>query len=80
VRRVAVLGANALDAAELEDADEVIVLDPSPDALLAAFAHVGDPRFAFQLGGLPVLPLPDRWVDAVDGAGEGDSELERVRR
>jgi hypothetical protein len=80
VKRVAILGAGAVAAAELGDVDEVIVLDPSPDALLAALAELADPRFAFQLGGLPVLPLPDGWVDEVDGVQPGDPELDRVCR
>jgi hypothetical protein len=80
VRRVAVIGAGALDATSLVDADEVIVVDPSLDALLAALDDVSDPRYAFQLGELPVLPFRDHWVDEVDGPTSVDPELERIRR
>jgi hypothetical protein len=80
VRRVAVIGTGALDVSSLVDADEVIVLDPSPEALLAALDDVSDPRYAFQLGALPVLPLPDHWVDEIDGPTSVDPELERIRR
>ncbi len=82
MRRVAVLGAAAADASArpLAEADEIVVLDPSPAALLGVLEEVADPRYAFLLGGLPVLPLPDAWVDEVIGAEGDDAELARVRR
>ena len=80
-RRVAVLGAGAVDAVADVDADEVIVLDPSADELLAVLDRVQDPRYAFLLGELPVLPLPDGWVDEILGADpDTNAELDRVRR
>jgi hypothetical protein len=82
MRRVAVLGAAALDGAAIDDADEIVVLDPSPAALLDVLADVQDARYAFLLGELPVLPLPDAWVDDVVGADADadDDELARIRR
>jgi len=81
MRRVAVLGAAAVDPQVVDGVDEVIVLDPSPGALLELLARVRDARYAFLLGELPVLPLPDAWVDDVVGAeGVGDPELARIRR
>ena len=80
-RRVAVLGAATVDDAAVGEADEVIVLDPSAEELLAALERVRDPRYAFLLGGLPVLPLPDAWVDEVVGApADANGELVRVQR
>ena len=80
MRRVAVVGAAAVDAAAVEEAAEVIVVDPSPGALLDVLTTVRDPRYSFLLGELPVLPLPDAWVDAVLGAAADDPEVARVRR
>jgi ubiquinone/menaquinone biosynthesis C-methylase UbiE len=80
MRRVAIIGAAAVDDAACEDADEVVVLDPSPDALLAAYERLADPRCSFLLGEPPVLPLPDASVDTVVGAAEDGAELARVRR
>jgi hypothetical protein len=80
-RRVAVLGAASVEGAAVADADEVIVLDPSAEKLLAVLDRVQDPRYAFLLGELPVLPLPDAWVDEIVGAPtEANGELTRVRR
>lgn len=79
MRRVAVLGARVVEREALEGVDDVIVLDPSPDALLGALERLADPRCSFLLGGLPTLPLPDDWVDDVLGDGE-DPELDRIRR
>jgi ubiquinone/menaquinone biosynthesis C-methylase UbiE len=83
IRRVVVLGAAAAERAaadEADEADEVIVVDPSPRALLDALGRLADPRVAFLLGELPVLPLPDGWVDAVVGAENGHPELDRISR
>jgi ubiquinone/menaquinone biosynthesis C-methylase UbiE len=78
---VAVIGAAAVDAVALEDAEEVIVLDSSPDELLAAYERLADARCSFLLGAPPVLPLPDAWVDAVVGAEAASAtDLERVCR
>ena len=80
-RRIAVLGVESADPAALEGADEVIVLDPSAEELLGLLEQVRDPRYSFLLGELPVLPLPDHWVDEIVGADAlADSELARVRR
>jgi hypothetical protein len=78
-RRVAVLGAAAARDVSLEAVDEVVVLDPSPDALLALLDEVHDARWSFQLGALPVLPLPDGYVQLVVG-GDGGDEVRRVQR
>jgi len=80
MRRVAVLGVGALDGAATNEADEVIVVDPSPAALLEVLARVQDGRYAFLLGELPVLPLPDAWVDEIVGASGDDPEVTRIRR
>jgi hypothetical protein len=77
--RIAVLGAaNARE--EFAGADEVIVLDPSPAELERLLAEDHDPRFTYLLGELPVLPLPDAWVDEIVGADGDDPEVCRVRR
>jgi hypothetical protein len=78
--RVAVLGAAHARDGSFAGADEVIVLDPSPAALEQLLAEDYDPRFTYLLGELPVLPLPDGWVDDVVGADADDPELRRVRR
>ena len=79
--RVAVLGASHARDGTFEGADEVIVLDPSPAALERLLADDHDPRFAYLLGELPVLPLPDGWVDeVVGGDGSADPELRRILR
>jgi hypothetical protein len=77
--RIAVLGA-ANARAPFPGADEVIVLDPSPAELERLLAEDHDPRFTYLLGELPVLPLPDAWVDEFVGADGDDPELSRVRR
>jgi hypothetical protein len=78
--RVAVLGASHARDGAFAGADEVIVLDPSPDALERLLAEDHDPRFTYLLGELPVLPLPDGWVDEVVGAEGEDAELRRILR
>jgi hypothetical protein len=81
-RRVAVLGADRAPsyAARLDGVEEVIVIDPSPEALLRAFEEVRDPIWSFLIGALPVLPLPDAFVDDVLGADDGGDEVVRVSR
>jgi hypothetical protein len=81
-RRVAVLGVETAraEAARLEGAEEVILLDPSPDALLRTLGEVRDPIWSFLIGALPVLPLPDAFVDEVVGADDGSGEVARVSR
>jgi hypothetical protein len=80
--RVAVLGAAHARDGDFPEADEIIVLDPSPTALERLLAEDHDPRYTYLLGELPVLPLPDAWVDDVVGADTEteDAELRRVRR
>lgn len=80
--RAAVLGAAAARAglASLDGYDEIVVLDPSVDALEALVRELRDPRVAFLLGGLPVLPLPDASVDVVVGADAAEPEAARVLR
>jgi hypothetical protein len=79
MRRVAVLGAALARDTPVGDVDEVVVLDPSPTALLALMHEVSEPCWTFQLGALPVLPLPNGYVDAVVGGDDGD-EVRRVTR
>ena len=77
--RIAVLGAaHAHDP--LPEADEIVVIDPDAHALVRLLREVGDPRFSYLLGELPVLPLPDAWVDAIVGADGEDPELRRISR
>jgi hypothetical protein len=78
--RVAVLGAAHARDGAFAGADEVIVLDPSPAELERLLAEDRDPRFTYLLGELPVLPLPDAWVDEIVGAAGDEPELRRVRR
>jgi ubiquinone/menaquinone biosynthesis C-methylase UbiE len=80
VKRVAVLGAGAAAGVSLDGTEEVVVLDPSPQALLELRERVRQPGWSFQLGALPVLPLPDASVDVVVGAAADDPEVVRVCR
>ena len=79
---VAVLGAEAArrSLAQFDDYDEIVVLEPSVDALEGLLAELADPRLDYVLGALPVLPLPDRSVDLVIGADVDDPEVARVLR
>jgi ubiquinone/menaquinone biosynthesis C-methylase UbiE len=80
IARVLVLGAAAVEGASLEDAAEVVIIDPSPDALLALLEHARDPRYSYLLGELPVLPLPDDAVDAIVGAAVEPASAAEVAR
>jgi hypothetical protein len=79
---VAVLGAEAArrSLAQFDDYDEIVVLEPSVDALEGLLLELADPRLDYVLGALPVLPLPDRSVDLVIGADVDDPEVARVLR
>jgi ubiquinone/menaquinone biosynthesis C-methylase UbiE len=77
----AILGAahvrDALD--KLDGYDEIVVIDPSVEALEALEAELADPRLDYLLGGLPVLPLPDGSIDLVVGEfPPDDPEITRV--
>jgi hypothetical protein len=81
-RVIAVLGAGAARASldAFDGFDEIVILEPSPDALETLLADLADPRLDYLLGELPVLPLPDRSVDRVVGADAADPEVARVLR
>jgi hypothetical protein len=77
----AILGADLVRAVlgELDGYDEIVVIDPSVDALERLEAELADPRLDYLLGGLPVLPLPDASVSRVVGDfSPGDPEIARV--
>ena len=59
--------------------DDVLVLDGSAARLERVEAELRDPRLWFLIGDSDVIPLPDRSVDAVLGAG-ASPEVERVGR
>ena len=78
---VAILGASLVAAVlpELGAYDEIVVIDPSADALERLEAELTDPRLDYLLGGLPVLPLPDGSVTRVVGDfAPDDPEIARV--
>ena len=79
---IAVLGAATArkSLASFGDFDEVLILEPSVDELERLLHELADPRLDYLLGELPVLPLPDRSVDCVIGAQDGDPEVARVLR
>ena len=81
-RTVAVLGAAAARRAlgALGGFDEIVVLEPSVDALEELMHELRDPRLDYLLGELPVLPLPDASVDVLVGADAADPEARRVLR
>ena len=84
-RTVAVLGAaaarRALAGADGFDGfDEIVVLEPSVDALEELMHELRDPRLDYLLGELPVLPLPDASVDLLVGADATHPEAQRVLR
>jgi len=81
-RTAAVLGAAAARTAlpELAGFEEIVVLEPSVDALEELMHELRDPRLDYVLGSLPVLPLPDASVDLLVGADPGHDEVRRVLR
>ena len=77
----AILGASRVREAlpELDAFDEIVVIDPSAEALEELETELSDPRLDYLLGELPVLPLPDASVDRVVGDfAPGDPEIARV--
>jgi ubiquinone/menaquinone biosynthesis C-methylase UbiE len=64
--------------AELGDYDEIVVIDPSAEALERLESELADPRLDYLLGELPVLPLPDASVDLLVGADAAHAEVARV--
>jgi hypothetical protein len=81
VRAAAVLGAARAAAAlaELDGFDEIVVIEPSVDALERLETELADPRIDYLLGELPVLPLPDGSVQRVVGEFDPDDpEVARV--
>ena len=64
-RTAAILGADVARTAvaELGDFDEIVILEPSVDALELLVEELADPRLDYLLGELPVLPLPDARTD-----------------
>lgn len=66
--------------AMLDGFDEIVVLDPSDEALVRLIHELGDPRLDYLIGELPVLPLPDKSVDRVVGAPPDHPEVARVTR
>jgi hypothetical protein len=80
-RTAAILGADAARAAleTLGDFDEIVVLEPSVDALEELIEELADPRLDYLLGELPVLPLPDASIHRVVGDfSSDDPEVARV--
>ena len=76
-----ILGADLVRGAlvELEGFDEIVVVDPSADALERLEAELGDPRLDYLLGELPVLPLPDGSISRIVGDfSPDDPEIARV--
>ena len=76
-----ILGADLVRGvlAELDGYDEIVVIDPSVDALERLEAELADPRLDYLLGALPVLPLPDASVARVVGEfSPDDPEIARV--
>jgi ubiquinone/menaquinone biosynthesis C-methylase UbiE len=80
--KAAILGSGLVRDAlpKLEDYEEIVVIDPSVEALEELEAELSDPRLDYLLGELPVLPLPDASVDLVVGEyADDDAEIARVR-
>ena len=80
-RTAVILGAGAVEAAlaELGEFDEIVVIDPSAEALERLEAELDDPRLDYLLGELPVLPLPDGSVHRILGdCSPDDPEIARV--
>ena len=78
----AILGAETARTAlaELGEYDEIVILEPSVDALEELIHELADPRLDYLLGELPVLPLPDGSVDRLVGGSSDDPEVARVTR
>jgi phospholipid N-methyltransferase len=77
----AILGASRVREAlrGLDAYDEIVVIDPSAEALERLEDELDDPRLDYLLGGLPVLPLPDASVHRVVGDfAPDDPEITRV--
>ena len=77
----AILGASLVADVlpELGEYDEIVVIDPSVEALERLEAELADPRLDYLLGALPVLPLPDGSVARVVGDfAPDDAEIARV--
>jgi hypothetical protein len=81
-RTAAVLGAAAARQAlaGLGGYEEIVVLEPSVDALEELMHELRDPRLDYILGALPVLPLPDASIDLLVGADPDHAEVRRVLR
>jgi ubiquinone/menaquinone biosynthesis C-methylase UbiE len=65
--------------AELAQDELLIVVDSSADRLEELQRRYPDPRITFLIGDGHVIPVPDRAVDRVLGAGS-EAELHRVLR
>ena len=81
MRTAAILGADAVRGAlpGLAGFDEIVVIDPSVDALEQLEAELEDARLDYLLGELPVLPLPDGSIHLVLGDfSPDDPEIARV--
>jgi|SoimicmetaTmtLPB_FD_contig_51_4105830_length_577_multi_2_in_0_out_0_2 ubiquinone/menaquinone biosynthesis C-methylase UbiE len=78
---VLVLDCDLLPAAleELGDDELLIAVDPSADRLDELLRRYPDPRISFLIGDGNVIPVPDRSVDKVLGAGSA-AEISRVVR
>jgi ubiquinone/menaquinone biosynthesis C-methylase UbiE len=79
---VAILGADRVREVlgELGDYDEIVVIDPSAEALERLESELADPRLDYLLGELPVLPLPDASIDRIVGDfPPDDPEIARVK-
>ena len=77
----AILGADRVREVlpELDGYDEIVVIDPSAEALERLEAELADPRLDYLLGELPVLPLPDASVSRIVGDfSPDDPEIARV--
>jgi ubiquinone/menaquinone biosynthesis C-methylase UbiE len=80
--KAAILGSGLVRDAlpKLDEYEEIVVIDPSVEALEALEVELSDPRLDYLLGELPVLPLPDASVDLVVGEyADDDAEIARVR-
>ena len=77
----AILGADRVREVlpELDGYDEIVVIDPSAEALERLEAELADPRLDYLLGELPVLPLPDGSISRIVGDfSPDDPEIARV--